>query len=153
MECKPFQFLTKPLIKSEIQRQFELALTFTLRRKRRVCIEYKDAIVALNPDELIRVEARGRYLDYYTTNGDDKTAQYHALGKIAEAEKSLQDLGFIRIHRCTLLNASKIRQVHKSSIECVSGCVLPMSSRRRGVLIMERGHFLSIQIICRCGKL
>jgi len=71
-------------------------------------IEIRDGATAvfLDPQEILRVEAAGNYVEFYTAS---KT--HLVRGTLAAWEPRLSPLGFVRAHRSRIVNRARIRAI------------------------------------------
>ena len=77
------------------------------RHPRRIAIKSDGRTVFLPVEEIDFMEAAGNYIRIQA--GSDA---HMIRDKISEMEERLQSAGFVRIHRSTLVNAERIREMH-----------------------------------------
>lgn len=77
------------------------------RHPRRITIKADGRTVFLPIDEIDFMEAAGNYIRIQAGN-----ASHMIRDRISEMEERLRSAGFVRVHRSTLVNAERIREMH-----------------------------------------
>src|SRR5262245_49258551 len=108
------------------------------RYPQRIAIRDGNRIVFLKAEEIEAVEAAGNYVQLVSTTGK------HLLRlKLADMEEQLDPVQFARIHRSTIVNAEKVREVTVSShgdarVVLYNGAKYRMSRTYRERFLTER---------------
>jgi DNA-binding LytR/AlgR family response regulator len=85
-------------------------------------------------DEINYIEADGRYVYFYLSNGN-KIMASHSIGHY---EKLFEDSQFVRIHKSHIANMNKVTRLLTKPILCLElkdGTVLDIASRRKGFVL------------------
>jgi two-component system LytT family response regulator len=80
------------------------------RQARRIAIKADGRTVFLPIDDIDYIEAAGNYLRIVTSGGGTNT--YMVRDKIGEMERRLDPGTFARVHRSTIVNISRIKEMH-----------------------------------------
>ena len=80
------------------------------RAARRIAIKADGRTVFLSVDDIDYIEAAGNYLRI-VTSGDGTTA-YMVRDRISDMERRLDPAAFARVHRSTIVNISRIKEMH-----------------------------------------
>jgi two-component system LytT family response regulator len=86
-----------------------------VRRSPRIAIKAKGKIVFMDPAEIIALEADGNFVSLCHTSG-----LYLIRESISNIAEKLNPFGFVRIHRCVLVNVAYIEELRR----CVTGVYL-----------------------------
>jgi two-component system LytT family response regulator len=114
-----------------------------MRYPRRIAIRDGSRIMFLKAEEIEAIEAAGNYVQLVSTTGK------HLLRlKLADMEEQLDPVRFTRIHRSTIVNVERVREVNVSShgdarVVLYSGAKYRMSRTYRGRFFAEGGEALS----------
>ena len=102
----------------------------TTSRLDRIPIRTKDRVVFLQAQQIDWIEAYGNYVQLHAEN-----STFLFRSTIADIEERLDPDKFIRIHRSTVVNAGRIREIHANGVHArvvlQDGTTLPLSRRRR----------------------
>lgn len=95
-----------------------------------VAIPSSNKIDLVHRDDIVYIEADGRYAIFHLTNGNHKIASRN----LGEFEKQLDPKMFFRIHHSYLVNLSMVLNINKSAgnyCELLNGKALPIAKRRQ----------------------
>lgn len=93
------------------------------KKKEFISISFAGESRNIMVDEISCFEVNGRIIT--VSYGEGQTFQFYStLGKV---EKALHSRGFIRIHRCAIVNAHRVRRANGERVEMKSGMELPIS--------------------------
>ena len=81
----------------------------TARRSPRIAIKAKGKIVFIDPTEIIALEAEGNYVALCHRTGSHLIRE-----PISTLAEKLNRFGFVRIHRCVLVNVAYIEELRRS---------------------------------------
>lgn len=84
-------------------------LSQAARRSPRIAIKAKGKIVFIDPAEIIALEAGGNYVSLCHTSDS-----YLIREPISTLAEKLNPFGFVRIHRCVLVNIAYIEELRRS---------------------------------------
>ncbi len=90
-----------------------------------------DGLVFFNPDEIIRVEAKGSYATVYLTGGKKITASRN----LKNLENILPDSSFLRVHHSWIINMRYLKKYYRgknSYMEMDDGSTVSVSIRKKG---------------------
>jgi DNA-binding LytR/AlgR family response regulator len=73
----------------------------------RIAIKAKGSIRFVDPADIVLVEAQGNYILLQQQSGSCLLRE-----SISTAARKLEPYGFIRIHRCLLVNTSFVEEIH-----------------------------------------
>ena len=85
------------------------------RRSPRIAVKAKGKIVFIDPAEIIALEAQGNYVSLRHISGS-----YLIRESISTIAEKLNSFGFVRIHRCVLVNKACIEELRR----CAAGVYL-----------------------------
>ena len=80
------------------------------RQARRIAIKADGRTVFLSSDDIDYIEAAGNYLRIVTSGAG--TNAYMVRDRISEMERRLDPAAFARVHRSTIVNISRIKEMH-----------------------------------------
>ena len=111
------------------------------RRERRLMIRVDGRTLFVRPEDIDFIEAAGNYLRIQTGG-----ASYMVREKIGQMEERLAESGFVRIHRSTIVNASRVKELQPmfngdQAVILASGKRLTMSRTYRGEAVPLIGRF------------
>lgn len=105
-----------------------------------LAIPSSNKIDIIHPEDIVYIEADGRYTIFHLTSGNHKIASRN----LGEYEKQLDPQQFFRIHHGYIVNLNMVTNINKSAgnyCELLNGKALPIAKRRQ-----ERLHrFLKIK--------
>ncbi|HIY63139.1 MAG TPA: LytTR family DNA-binding domain-containing protein [Candidatus Mediterraneibacter stercoripullorum] len=126
-EVDAMDFIVKPVQYPAFERMLKKVLRFILKYKREESIFLKSdgEIRKVSTSDILYVEAAGSYVTYHTINGE-----YRVRGPLKNAEKELQEYGFLRCNHCYIINPRYVTDVKSSSVK-VGGTELAVSRNRK----------------------
>lgn len=95
-----------------------------------IAIPSSNKIEIIHPQDIVYLEADGRYTIFYLTNGTHKIASRN----LGEYEQLLDQHSFFRIHNSYIVNLNMVTSINKSSgnyCELLNDKVLPIAKRRQ----------------------
>ncbi len=95
-----------------------------------VAIPSSNKIDIIHPEDIVYIEADGRYTIFHLTNGNHKIASRN----LGEYEKQLDPQQFFRIHHGYIVNLNMVININKSAgnyCELLNGKALPIAKRRQ----------------------
>lgn len=129
-EYEAFDYLVKPLSKTDLERTMERFLRTLRRGGRQLLIAHKNEQHIINLSEVLYFEVINRKINLHLSDG--KIVEYY--GKISELEQKL-DGDFFKSHRSYLVNLKYITGYNSSEITLENGERLPLSRGRRDALM------------------
>lgn len=110
------------------------------RQARRIAIKADGRTVFLPTDDIDYIEAAGNYLRIVTSGGGSNA--YMVRDKISEMERRLDPVAFARVHRSTIVNISRIKEMHPlfngdQSLVLTDGTRLTLSRTYREQLLKQ----------------
>jgi two-component system LytT family response regulator len=110
------------------------------RQARRIAIKADGRTVFLPTDDIDYIEAAGNYLRIVTSGGG--TNAYMIRDRISEMERRLDPVAFARVHRSTIVNISRIKEMHPlfngdQSLILTDGTRLTLSRTYREQLLKQ----------------
>jgi two-component system, LytTR family, response regulator len=97
----------------------------------KIGLSVADGLYFLNPDDIIRIEAKGSYTIIYLTNGKNITSTQ----ALRDVEDLLPNPQFLRVHNSWLVNSKQLKKYYKgkdSYIEMEDNSIVPVSLRKKG---------------------
>jgi DNA-binding LytR/AlgR family response regulator len=138
IDYQPLGILTKPIIENKLLTLLKKAILKNYKILQNCEEEYKtntqiaisslDKIDVVSIDEIVYIEADGRYSHFHLKKG-----KITASKNLGAYEKQLKEPNFCRVHSKFIVNVSAIKSIHKNSgIYCVlrNDINLPISRRR-----------------------
>ncbi len=95
-----------------------------------IAIPSSNKIDIIHPEDIVYVEADGRYTIFHLTNGNHKIASRN----LGEYEKQLNPKSFFRIHHSYIVNLNMVVNINKSAgnyCELLNSKALPIAKRRQ----------------------
>jgi two-component system LytT family response regulator len=110
------------------------------RQVRRIAIKADGRTVFLSTDDIDYIEAAGNYLRIVTSGAG--TNAYMVRERISEMERRLDPAAFARVHRSTIVNISRIKEMHPlfngdQSLILTDGTRLTLSRTYREQLLKQ----------------
>jgi len=125
-DTEPFYYIVKDEMPvGKFKAVFERAVeSLKLKENDFITVAYSGITTKLNLDQIIYFEVQNRIVTVHTakTNID-----YYE--KLENVEKSLEDKGFIRIHRSYLVNCYYIQKITRTLMNLKDGTELPISAK------------------------
>jgi len=81
-----------------------------LRKIARIAVKAKGRVLFVDPIDVVVAEAQGNYVALV-----HKSGSYLVRETMATAEQKLTPLGFVRIHRSTLVNATLVKDLRRDN--------------------------------------
>lgn len=125
MVVRPFRFIRKSHFREELPEMIRSAVRELRRREAPdLCVQalHSDDLYIWKINEIISVEAQGKYCLVHTTRGDT-TLQY----RMKDFEAALAEHGFLKPHRSFLVNYQFISHIRRSEILLEDGSTVPIS--------------------------
>lgn len=122
LKCNPYRFIRKSNIDEELKEAVISVIKKISKEDYMVVFESKKQMLSLSVREICYIESEKHYVNVYT---DDNTHKLRM--KIADCEKLVNNLGFIRIHHSFLVNIRKIRRITSKQVVLFNGRELPVS--------------------------
>jgi two-component system response regulator LytT len=136
-----FQYFKKPVDREELLNEVKRALT--IKKEQNIYeIKYKNNIYCIDVNELLYIETFDRHLIATTLSKKIKF-----IGKLCDEDKKLLQYGFIRCHKCYLLNMKHITSVYENYFILCDNTKIPISTRTKKDILMEYSRFLSNKLI------
>lgn len=121
-----FQFLIKPIKKSDFKKDFDRAIELYRLNYSKYIVKYKGTTTNLEIRNIVYIEGYNRHL--YIFDGVNK---HECVGKLKDEEKKLSVYGFVRCHQGYLVNMNYIKSIDKTSIILKNEDSIPVSRRLR----------------------
>ena len=114
----------------------------TIKTLRKLVIKTPQKVFLLNPEEIDWIKAEGKYVRLYAGQ-----TSYLWRGAISELEAQLEAATFIRIHRSTIINIERVKELHplfhgEYEVILHNGTQLTLSRRYRANLQQAIGSSL-----------
>jgi two-component system, LytTR family, response regulator len=97
----------------------------------KIGLSVADGLHFINPDDIIRIEAKGSYTVFYLVNGKSITCTQ----SLKDIEELLPTPQFIRVHNSWVVNSKQLKKYYKgkdSYIEMEDNSIVPVSLRKKG---------------------
>lgn len=120
------QFFLKPIAGKMFLKEMERIIKHRKIEKKSWCVHTKSAIYRLAPAEIIYMHSIGRHLMIQTIE-----RQIEIPGRLAMAEKELEEYGFARCHQGFLVNLQHVQAVEDKQVRCSCDKYVPVSNRMR----------------------
>lgn len=133
-----FQFLVKPVEREMFDKEFDRAMRTYKKIKYRYSFTYRGKITVLEVKDVIYIETYNRHLRVTSTNGS-----FEYLGNIAIEEKKLADFGFLRCHKCYLVNMHYIFRPENYMFELTNHDKIPISKHGRSEVMAVYNKYVS----------
>ncbi|MCI7814086.1 MAG: LytTR family DNA-binding domain-containing protein [Lachnospiraceae bacterium] len=123
----PLRFIRKQYFYEEIQEAVNASIEYIIQNDANtISFETEKGLLSLPAQNVLYIEANNKSQLVVTT-----TDTYTVLSSINKLEEDLKPKGFIRIHRCYLLNCSHIYLIQQDSILLDNRTSIPVSKKRR----------------------
>lgn len=135
----PLRFIRKQYFFEEIQEAVNASIDYIVQNNANmISFETEDGLLSLPTQNVLYIEANNKTQLVVTT-----TNTYTVLSSLNKLEEDLGSKGFIRIHRCYLLNCSHIYLIQQDSVLLDNHTSIPVSKKRRKEV---KEAFLSLSI-------
>lgn len=107
---------------------------------RKIVLKDMNAVYVVSVSSIIRCEASDNYTTFFFTD----QAPIVVSKPLREYEDLLSPAGFLRVHQSHLINLNQLKQFNKregGSITMKDGSEVPVSSRKRDLLMLELSKF------------
>ena len=121
LQYHPFGFIRKSHFDDEIEKVLEDCKKELGSRDLRFHFKMANQNVVILLSDILYFEADGNYLKMYTASED-----YRFRSTVTAVENSLQDKGFIRVHKGFLVNQSAVKIIGKDGLEMINGATIPL---------------------------
>ena len=122
-----FQFLVKPIMKQDFDKDFGRALEQLRLSRHFYAVKHGDKTYKFEVRDIIYIEGYDRRLSVHTREG--KTD--YTMKKLDEEEEKLSPYHFVRCHQGFLVNMDYIRVIQKDSVLLKTGNKIPVSKHRK----------------------
>lgn len=140
IKSQPVDYLLKPIDPDELISAIEKCrqkIQKEIKPPEKIKLATEKQIVLLEPNEIIYIQADGRYSRVYLLNGKS----YYLTKNIGEFEDELHSFSvFFRIHRSYLINLSHIMEVIRED----SGYVLLRNNEKIEISRRKKSEFLQL---------
>lgn len=119
-----FRFLSKPLDKQRLFRNFNDALYLYHTQNKKVAIETKDSVHTLLTTDIIMIESRNRKAVIYTFSGT-----YTSIYGINYYAELLQDYCFFKTHKSFLVNLEHVVSFNSNTVTMTGGLTAYLTVR------------------------
>lgn len=118
---------------------------FAKESSQRIILQNTEALIILKSDEIMYIEAWGKYCYVNMTNGI-KHIVYKNLGSFIN---NITDKNFVQCHKSFIVNISHISYIHNDfTIKLTSGVSVPLARRRKQYLkdVLETNHHIRFYV-------
>ncbi len=122
----PFGFIRKSHIERELKPVLREALEEWRRRTQRYAFRCGDERIALPLDEIIYFESEGNYVELHT-----EARTYRIRETMANVERELAAVGFVRIHKGFLVNQKAVYRIRGDEVVLRGDLVIPIGRSRK----------------------
>lgn len=121
LQFHPFGFVRKSFLETELNKVLLDCRQELCNRERCFFFHSKEGENRLLLSDILYLEANGNYLRLVSR---DRT--YHFRDTLLAVEKTLGDVGFVRIHKGFLVNQAMVKRLASGEVELMNGTVLPV---------------------------
>lgn len=144
LKLDTIQVLFKPIAKAIFDREFTYYLTYCHQLRQYLPVFYKGSFSLLDKNNIVYLETHKRLITAHLFDGKN----YSYYGRLIDEEERLKEHGFIRIHKCYLVNLRYMEQFnhHSAMVNFAHECnkvVLPLSKQRYALMISGLQRYLS----------
>ena len=93
----------------------------------------KNRTISFKANEIVYISSNRNYQDIYTKDNKMVTIRV----PLATLEEKLKKFGFVRVHKCCLVNQSYIRSIMNGEIKLTNGMTIPLSRKRKDEVMKE----------------
>ncbi len=93
----------------------------------------KNRILTFRVSEIVYISSSRNYQDIITKENKTETVRM----PLSALEEKLKSHGFIRVHKCCLLNQRYIRSILNDEIHLTNGKTIPLSRKRKEEVMKE----------------
>jgi DNA-binding LytR/AlgR family response regulator len=129
----------KPLNKESFSVEFERAIAQYNINYYKYVLRWGTTMSMVDLGDIIYMEQYQRRLNVYLADGTMREAS----GRLNQEETRLSLHGFVRIHQGYLVNMSYIKSIHEKTMLMSTGESLPISVRKKKILLNEFNKYLS----------
>jgi DNA-binding LytR/AlgR family response regulator len=136
---KAFQFLVKPLSLENFNVEFERAIAQYNINYYKYVLRSGISIDTINLGDIVYLEQYQRQLNIYLNDGTVRASS----DRLNREEIRLSMHGFVRVHQGYLVNLAYVKSIEEKNIVLTIEKQLPISVRRRKILLNEFNKYLS----------
>jgi DNA-binding LytR/AlgR family response regulator len=136
---KAFQFLVKPLNQENFNIEFERAIAQYNINYYKYVLRWGQSIDAIDLGDITYLEQYQRRLNIYLSDGSTRESN----GRLNQEDIRLSMHGFVRVHQGYLVNLAYIKSIEEKTILLTTGERLPISVRKKKLLLNEFNKYLS----------
>ena len=123
----PLRFIRKQYFYEEIQEAVTASISYIIQNKKNmISFETENGLLSLPLQNILYIESNNKSQLVVTAQNT-----YTILSSLNKLEADLADKGFIRIHRCYLLNYCHIYLIQQDSVLLDNHTSIPISKKRR----------------------
>lgn len=122
----PFGFIRKSHVERELEPVLCEAVQEWRRRIRHYTFRCGDEQIVLLLDEITYFEAQGNYVELHTA-----TQTYRIRETMANVDRALVDVGFVRIHKGFLVNQKAVHRIRGDEVVLRGDLVLPIGRSKK----------------------
>jgi DNA-binding LytR/AlgR family response regulator len=113
----------------------------------RIAVKAKGRVLFVDPLEVFVAKAQGNYVALI-----HKSGSYFVRETMATAEQKLTPLGFVRIHRCTLVNATLVKDLRRDNtgtyvLRTTDGCEHPVGRAYKSNLKAIARSWMGVELV------
>ena len=130
-EVKAFRYLLKKDVQAKLRDYLILAFEVLAASKEMLKIKICGEIIDLSIKKILYIESKLRMVDVHMEKNklNDQGKVYSYYATMAELEKQLAPLGFLRIHKSYLVNMKFIRYLRNGEVLLCDGTTLPVGGK------------------------
>lgn len=132
-----FQFLLKPVSKSEFKRDFERAVDFYKISHFKYLVRWKDTTSVIEIKDIYYIEAANRHLTVHTAK-----SSVECVGRIVQEEKKLVGYNIVKCHRSYMINLCHVKQIDNTKVLLTNGKQIPVSKAYKDTVKVSFNSYL-----------
>lgn len=132
----PFGFIRKSNLINDfslMMNQFYNSFLSNNENEDRIEFVEKNRTLSFRVSEIVYISSNRNYQDIITRDNKTETIRV----SLAVLEEKLKKHGFIRVHKCCLVNQSYIRSILNEEIRLTNGKTIPLSRKRKEEVMKE----------------
>lgn len=132
----PFGFIRKSNLINDfslMMNQFYNSFLSNNENEDRIEFVAKNRTLSFHVSEIVYISSNRNYQDIITRDNKTETIRV----SLAVLEEKLKKHGFIRVHKCYLVNQSYIRSILNEEIRLTNGKTIPLSRKRKEEVMKE----------------
>lgn len=137
-DCEAFHFITKPFTQEKFNDVFTKAIEKYQFLNKNLIIKWKNESISLPIERIKFFESYRKHVIFHTYDGE-----YETIANLSDIVNELACYGFVQTHQGYVVNMNLIRRFDGLDIILIDGSKVPMSQRKKAMVISEYAKYVA----------